>query len=139
MHTSIPPPQGGAFGSWTYRGDPRVTRIGRWLRRWRLDETPQLLNVLRGEMSLVGPRPETREVTESLSAMLPSYKRRLTVSPGLTGMCQVSEAYQHFATMDQIAQKLELDLQYIERISAWTDTKILLSTFRVLVAGQGVT
>jgi lipopolysaccharide/colanic/teichoic acid biosynthesis glycosyltransferase len=139
MHTAMPPPPGSAFVSWTYRGDPRVTPIGRWLRRWRLDEIPQLLNVLMGDMSLVGPRPETREVTEYLSAVLPNYARRLTVSPGLTGLCQVSQAYLHFETMDQIAHKLELDLRYVERTSAWTDTKILLSTLRVLISGQGVT
>jgi lipopolysaccharide/colanic/teichoic acid biosynthesis glycosyltransferase len=139
MHAAIAPAAGGAFASWTYRGDPRVTPIGRWLRRWRLDEIPQLFNVLIGDMSLVGPRPETREVTEYLSAVLPDYCRRLTVLPGLTGLCQVSETYLHFATMDQIARKLELDLRYVERISAWTDAKILLSTLRVLVCGRGVT
>jgi lipopolysaccharide/colanic/teichoic acid biosynthesis glycosyltransferase len=138
MRPGAPPAPGGRFEHWTYGGDPRITPVGRWLRRYRLDELPQLAQVLRGEMSLVGPRPETPEVTEGLAARLPGYRRRLEVAPGLTGLCQVSDAYGRFATWDEIARKLELDLHYVERVSLRTDAAILLRTARVLARGSGV-
>lgn len=115
-----------------------MTPAGRWLRRYRLDELPQLAQVLRGEMSLVGPRPETPAVTEGLAARLPGYRRRLEVAPGLTGLCQVSDAYGRFATPDDIARKLELDLRYVERVTLRADLAILVRTVRVLARGSGV-
>jgi len=132
------PPAGSAFEGWTYPGDPRVTPLGRWLRRWRLDELPQLVNVLRGEMSLVGPRPETLEVHDAMLARLPGYEGRLVVRPGLTGMCQVSDAYLRFATDEELLRKLELDLRYVARVSPTTDAAILLRTVAVLARGMGV-
>ncbi|HEY0021248.1 MAG TPA: sugar transferase [Longimicrobium sp.] len=138
MDPAVAPPADGAFASFTYPADPRVTSIGRWLRRWRLDELPQLLNVLRGEMSLVGPRPETPEVTESLAARLPDYRRRLAVPPGLTGLCQVSDAYLRFRTEEELRQKLELDLRYVDSVSPLSDAAILARTLRVLARGVGV-
>jgi lipopolysaccharide/colanic/teichoic acid biosynthesis glycosyltransferase len=132
------PAPGGAFSSWTYPSDPRVTKFGRWLRRWRLDELPQLLNVLVGDMSLVGPRPETPEVVEALSNDLPEYRRRLTVPPGLTGLCQLSNAYLRFATLEDLRRKLDFDIQYVERASLWTDAVILARTLVVLGRGLGV-
>ena len=138
MHPDVVGPAGATLVSWTYCGDPRITSIGRWLRRWRLDEIPQFLNVLSGSMSLVGPRPETREATEYLQARIPNYRRRLIVRPGVTGLCQVSSAYLHFTTLDEISQKVRLDLRYVEAVSARTDAYILLRTIVVLLRGQGI-
>jgi lipopolysaccharide/colanic/teichoic acid biosynthesis glycosyltransferase len=138
MRPGAPPAPGGRFESWTYIGDPRVTPVGRWLRRYRLDELPQLAQVLTGEMSLVGPRPETPEVIDGLAARLPGYRRRLEVAPGLTGLCQVSDAYGRFATWDEVARKLELDLRYVEGVSLRTDAAILVRTVGVLARGSGV-
>lgn len=138
MRPGAPPAPGGRFEHWTYAGDARVTRLGRWLRRYRLDELPQLAQVLRGDMALVGPRPETPEVTEGLAARIPGYRRRLDVRPGLTGLCQVSDAYARFATWDEIARKLEIDLRYVDRVSLRTDAAILLRTVGVLARGSGV-
>lgn len=138
MGVDVPPPAGSVFASWTYRADPRVTPFGRWLRRWRLDELPQMLNVLAGDMSLVGPRPETPEVNTALSRQLPSYADRLSAPPGLTGLCQISDAYVRFATSHDLARKLELDLEYVATASPWKDVAILARTVRVLVRGEGV-
>ncbi|HET6764826.1 MAG TPA: sugar transferase [Longimicrobiaceae bacterium] len=138
MSPRAAPPQGARFASWTYAGDPRVTRIGRWLRRWRLDELPQLANVLAGQMSLVGPRPETPEVVAGLRERLPDYDHRSAVRPGLTGVCQVSDAYARFATWDEVARKLELDLGYVAAVSLRTDARVLARTLGVLARGQGV-
>jgi lipopolysaccharide/colanic/teichoic acid biosynthesis glycosyltransferase len=138
MSPGARPPAGAAFAAWTYAGDPRVTRIGRWLRRWRLDELPQLANVLAGQMSLVGPRPETPEVFAGLRERLPGYDGRSAVRPGLTGACQVSDAYARFATWDEVARKPELDLDYVAAVSLRTDARVLARTVGVLARGQGV-
>lgn len=138
MHPHVPPPAAGAFASWTYPADPRITDLGRWLRRWRLDELPQMLNVLAGEMSLVGPRPETPEVTTALSARIPAYAERLSVPPGMTGLCQVSDAYLRFENDADLRRKLQLDLEYVATVSLRTDLAILMRTVGVLTRGLGV-
>ena len=121
--------------TWATIDDPRVTRIGRFIRRWRLDELPQLLNVLRGEMSLVGPRPERREFVEELKAKVPYFMERLSVKPGLTGWAQVESTYA--SSVEESQRKLEYDLYYIKNISFLLDTLILLKTLRVVVLGKG--
>lgn len=111
---------------WSTPGDPRVTRVGRLLRRARLDEFPNLWAVLRGDMSMVGPRPERPEFVEQLEKQIPFYRARLIVRPGLTGWAQVNSPYGdsvHDATV-----KLEYDLYYIKHQSIWFDTLILLRT-----------
>ncbi|MBI3947097.1 MAG: sugar transferase [Armatimonadetes bacterium] len=111
------------------RDDPRVTRVGRWLRRASLDELPQTWNVLRGEMSLVGPRPLTAAETESLG---PLARRRLAVRPGLTGLWQVS------GRSDLPPERLlELDLAYAARCSLWLDLQIVARTVPAVLAGWG--
>jgi lipopolysaccharide/colanic/teichoic acid biosynthesis glycosyltransferase len=115
------------------RRDPRVTPLGRWLRRTSLDELPQLLNVLRGEMSLVGPRPLQMRDTAILEQMEPdAYARRLTVLPGLTGAWQVGGR----SETDSLGM-LRLDLDYIERWSLWRDLGILCRTVGVVLRGRG--
>jgi exopolysaccharide biosynthesis polyprenyl glycosylphosphotransferase len=121
--------------TWATVDDPRATRIGRFIRRWRLDEIPQLLNVLRGEMSLVGPRPERREFVEELKAKVPYFMERLSVKPGITGWAQVESAYA--SSVEESQRKLEYDLYYIKNISFLLDTLILLKTLRVVVLGKG--
>ena len=121
--------------TWATIDDPRVTRIGRFIRRWRLDELPQLLNVLRGEMSLVGPRPERREFVEELKAKVPYFMERLSVKPGITGWAQVESTYA--SSVEESQRKLEYDLYYIKNISFLLDTLILLKTLRVVVLGKG--
>lgn len=106
--------------------DARCTRIGRYLRRARLDELPQMWNVLRGEMSIVGPRPERPEVAEQLSAIVPAYGKRTLVRPGLTGWAQVNQEYA--ATIDDHIRKLERDLYYIRHQSATLDLQVLVRT-----------
>ncbi len=119
---------------WSPTDDPRVTRIGRILRRFRLDELPQLLNVLRGDMSLVGPRPERPELTAQLEKRIPFYSERHTIPPGLTGWAQVQYPYGDSET-DAI-RKLEYDLYYLKNYSLTLDLQILLSTLRVVLFGS---
>jgi lipopolysaccharide/colanic/teichoic acid biosynthesis glycosyltransferase len=116
-------------------GDPRVTPLGRFLRRTRLDELPQLWNVLRGEMSLVGPRPERPEFVAILSQEVPGYLDRLGLKPGLTGLAQIVNGYD--TTIDSFHRKVALDLLYLQNCCLWNDVKILLRTAGVVLTGKG--
>ena len=122
---------GGAV--WSGRQDKRVTPVGYFLRKWRLDELPQLFNILKGEMSLVGPRPERPEFTEKLAAFIPFYDERHLVQPGLTGWAQVR--YPYAASFEAAARKLQFDLYYIKNMSFLLDAAILLRTFKTILVG----
>lgn len=118
---------------WAQSHDPRVTPVGYWLRKWRLDEIPQLFNVLKGEMSLVGPRPERPEFTKELSGVIPFYTERLLVQPGVTGWAQV--CFPYAASAEAAARKLEYDLYYIKNMDLLLDISILLRTFKTILVG----
>lgn len=120
---------------WAKRDDRRVTKFGRWLRRTRLDEVPQFWNVLKGDMSLVGPRPERPEFVGQLEREIPFYRARLAIKPGLTGWAQIKSGYA--SGTDGAKTKLEYDLYYIKNRSFWLDTLILLQTLRVVLGLQG--
>ena len=120
---------------WAGKNDPRVTRIGRILRRMHLDEVPQFWNVLVGDMSLVGPRPERPHFVESLSQEIPLYRRRLKVRPGITGWAQVKHKYDE--SIDDVKAKVKYDLFYIENASWRFDLKILLNTLYVMLMRKG--
>ncbi len=120
---------------WSIKNDPRITRVGRIIRKFRLDEIPQFINVLRGEMSLVGPRPERPYFVEKLSQEIPLYKRRLKVKPGITGWAQVKHKYDE--SIEDVKKKLQYDLYYIENISLRMDLKILFRTIFVVLFGKG--
>jgi lipopolysaccharide/colanic/teichoic acid biosynthesis glycosyltransferase len=111
---------------WSIPGDPRVTRFGAILRASHLDELPQLLNVLRGEMSLIGPRPERPEFVPELERELPGYWRRLTVRPGVTGLAQVQLPPD--SDLSSVRRKLAHDLYYIRHLSPWLDLRLLICT-----------
>lgn len=117
---------------WAEKDDPRVTRVGRFIRKTRLDELPQLFNVLKGDMSLVGPRPERPVFTYQFNEQIPGFINRLQVKPGLTGWAQVNGGYELTP-----AEKLEYDLYYIENRSIWLDIKIILKTIKVVLTGKG--
>jgi sugar transferase (PEP-CTERM system associated) len=120
---------------WSIEGDPRVTRIGRLLRRTRLDELPQLWNVLRGDMSLVGPRPERPEFISDLTKQIPFYGQRHAVRPGVTGWAQVRHNYG--ASVEDALQKLQYDLFYVKHISTTFDLFILLETVKTVMVRRG--
>jgi lipopolysaccharide/colanic/teichoic acid biosynthesis glycosyltransferase len=111
---------------WSIPGDPRVTRIGQFLRRTHLDELPQLLNVLRGEMGLIGPRPERPEFIPALERALPGYRSRLNLRPGVTGLAQVKLAPD--TDLNSVRRKLAYDLYYVQYVSFWMDLRILTCT-----------
>lgn len=117
---------------WAEKNDSRVTRVGQFIRKTRIDELPQLINVLRGEMSLIGPRPERPMFTEQFEKEIPGFKNRLLVKPGLTGWAQVNGGYDITPK-----EKLELDLYYIENQSFTLDLQILLKTVWVVLSGSG--
>jgi sugar transferase (PEP-CTERM system associated) len=121
--------------TWAMRNDARVTRVGRLIRRTRIDELPQLLNVLKGEMSFVGPRPERPEFVAMLTDQIPFYAVRHSVKPGLTGWAQVR--YSYGATVEQSIRKLEYDLYYVKNHTLLLDLVILLETVRVVLLGEG--
>jgi len=111
---------------WAVPGDPRVTRIGNLLRKTHLDELPQLINVLRGDMSLIGPRPERPEFVPELERSIPGYRQRLLVKPGVTGLAQVQLPAD--VDTDSVRRKLLYDLYYIRRLGPWFDLRLLLCT-----------
>ena len=116
--------------------DPRITRIGKFLRKTRLDELPQLWNIFKGDMSFVGPRPEQTALADSLSKEIPFYRERLSVKPGLTGWDQISGAY-HSASVEDTLEKLQYDLYYIKNRSLILDFTILLRTIKTVLLAQG--
>ncbi|BAW80610.1 sugar transferase [Candidatus Nitrosoglobus terrae] len=120
---------------WATSGDSRITRVGRWLRRTRIDELPQIFNILQGKMSFVGPRPERPEFVEILAKKIPYYSERHRVKPGLTGWAQI--CYPYGSTEKDAFEKLEYDLYYVKNYSLFLDFMILLQTIEVVVIGKG--
>ncbi len=120
---------------WAQENDSRITRVGKVLRKLRIDELPQLLNVLRGEMSFVGPRPERPYFIEKLQQRIPYYTQRLTVKPGITGWAAVK--FQYSSSIEGAVEKLQYDLYYIKNISLFLDLLIILKTIQVIIIGKG--
>lgn len=120
---------------WATENDPRITPVGRFLRKTRLDEFPQFVNVLRGEMSLVGPRPERPYFIQELQKQIPWYVRRLKMKPGITGWAQVKHKYDE--SIEDVKQKVLYDLYYFENMSILLDIKIMLRTILVVFTGKG--
>jgi lipopolysaccharide/colanic/teichoic acid biosynthesis glycosyltransferase len=120
---------------WATRNDSRITRMGKFIRLTRIDELPQLLSVLKGDMSLVGPRPERSPFVEQLTQQIPFYAVRHSVKPGVTGWAQVS--YQYGSTVEDSQAKLQYDLYYVKNHSLWMDLHILARTVHVVLTGKG--
>jgi lipopolysaccharide/colanic/teichoic acid biosynthesis glycosyltransferase len=120
---------------WSKAGDPRVTGVGRFLRRTRLDELPQLWNILRGDMSFVGPRPERPEFVSELVKQIPFYGQRHVVRPGLTGWAQVR--YSYGSSVEDALQKLQYDLYYIKNSSLALDLFIIFDTIKTVIRRKG--
>lgn len=121
---------GGA--QWAQKNDPRITKVGKIIRKTRIDEIPQLINILSGDMSLIGPRPERPELTYKFEEEIPGFIDRLSVKPGLTGWAQVNGGYEISPQ-----EKLTLDLEYIRNKSIIMDLKIILKTIKVVLTGDG--
>jgi exopolysaccharide biosynthesis polyprenyl glycosylphosphotransferase len=135
FRTMIPHAEKNGGAVWTTENDERITRVGRWLRATRLDEVPQCLNVLKGDMSLVGPRPERPEFIEELSQKIPFYRSRLAVKPGLTGWAQVK--YHYGSSVEDALVKLQYDLYYIKHQGVPLDTQVLFETIGVILGLKG--
>jgi len=121
---------------WALEADPRISRVGWWLRKWRLDEIPQLFNVVKGEMSLVGPRPERPIFVQELRSTIPYYDIRHAVRPGITGWAQTQ--FRYGASAEDAHVKLQYDLYYVKNLSMGLDVRILMDTIRVILLGNGV-
>ena len=134
LRSMVPDAEQDGQARWAEEKDKRVTRVGRFLRRTRLDELPQCLNVLRGEMSLIGPRPERPEFVTRLQKRIPFYRSRLAVRPGLTGWAQVN--YHYGSSVEDALVKLQYDLYYIKHKSLYLDLLILLKTIGVVLSFQ---
>src|SRR5208283_2446432 len=120
---------------WARKDDPRVTPVGRWIRRFRLDELPQLFNVLRGEMAVVGPRPERVEFVRTLTEQIPFYGQRHFIKPGITGWAQINHKYGD--TLEDTITKLEYDLYYLKNLSLSLDLYIMFHTAKVMLLSKG--
>lgn len=117
---------------WAKKNDARVTKVGSFIRKTRIDELPQLFSVLKGDLSLIGPRPERPIFTEEFSKDIPGFEKRLQITPGLSGWAQVNGGYDALP-----AEKLVDDLYYIDHVNPWMDFKILWMTIKVVLTGHG--
>ena len=120
---------------WAKTDDDRITRVGHFIRKWRIDEIPQLFNVLKGDMSFIGPRPEREHFVKQLEKTIPYYLERLSVKPGVTGWAQVS--YGYGASVEDAVEKLNYDLFYIKNISIFMDIVIIFKTVKTVLFGEG--
>jgi exopolysaccharide biosynthesis polyprenyl glycosylphosphotransferase len=120
---------------WATKSDPRITPIGRWLRKLRLDELPQFFNVIRGEMAVAGPRPERPEFCRIIEEKIPFYKQRHSVKPGITGWAQINQQYAD--TIEDSITKLEYDLYYIKNLAPSLDAYIIFHTLKVMLLSRG--
>jgi lipopolysaccharide/colanic/teichoic acid biosynthesis glycosyltransferase len=120
---------------WAAKGDPRITPVGRILRQTRLDELPQLINVIKGDMNVVGPRPEQPNIFLQLREQVDGYARRQRVLPGITGWAQVNQSYDQ--NLEDVRRKVQLDLEYAARMSAAEDLRIMLRTVPVILLRSG--
>jgi sugar transferase (PEP-CTERM system associated) len=127
--------ENGGTPHWASHNDDRVTRVGRFIRKWRIDELPQIFNVLRGEMSFVGPRPERPFFVDQLMTQIPYYALRHSAKPGITGWAQV--CYKYGASVDDAIEKLQYDLYYVKNRSLFLDLMILIATVEVVLWGRG--
>jgi exopolysaccharide biosynthesis polyprenyl glycosylphosphotransferase len=127
-------PADGPTSEWVRDNGHRITRLGKWLRKYRLDELPQLINVLRGELNVVGPRPHPVSNFALFSKEIPYYSLRAVVRPGLTGWAQVRQGYAN--SLEEETEKMRYDLYYIKHMSAWLDLRILWQTVRIVISGQ---
>lgn len=125
----------GTGAVWAKKNDPRITALGRILRKSRIDEIPQLVNVFRGDMSIVGPRPERPELVLQLKQQIRDYEKRLQVKPGLTGLAQVLHKYDE--SIEDVKRKVQYDLAYIQNRNLSTDLRIMARTFGVVFTGKG--
>jgi lipopolysaccharide/colanic/teichoic acid biosynthesis glycosyltransferase len=120
---------------WSQEDDPRITSVGRFLRVYRLDELPQFINVIRGQMSFIGPRPERPEFVNQILQVEPLYAERHTLRPGLTGWAQV--CYPYGSNLDDAIRKLEYDLFYLKNVSFLFDMAIIFQTVKIVLWGRG--
>ena len=120
---------------WASENDPRVTRVGRFIRKARIDELPQFINVLKNDMSFVGPRPERRFFVNQLEQHIPFYALRLHLKPGITGWAQIN--YPYGDTFEDAKEKLKYELYYAKHRSFWLDIVIILQTIKVAIKGRG--
>ena len=121
----------------TKQNDPRITRVGSFLRKTRIDEFPQMINVLAGDMSIIGPRPERPELAIELENNIPFYRQRLLVKPGITGWDQISGEY-HSPSVSDTIKKLEYDLYYIKNVSVLLDVSIFFKTITTMFSKAGI-
>jgi exopolysaccharide biosynthesis polyprenyl glycosylphosphotransferase len=135
LRTMIPNAEQKTGAVYTEKEDPRITPVGRFLRKTRIDEIPQLWNVLKGEMSLIGPRPERREFVEQFERAIPYYAERLAVRPGITGWAQVK--YPYASNLEETKQKLQYDLYYIKNMSLVLDFVVILMTIKTILFAKG--
>jgi len=120
---------------WATKNDPRITRFGNFMRKTHIDEIPQILNVLKGDMSLVGPRPERMKFVSQFESQIPLYERRLRIRPGITGWAQVRHKYDE--SFEDVKEKTRYDLFYIDNLSISLDLKILILTAIKVLRGAG--
>ena len=135
FRTMVSDAEGKTGPVWATKNDSRITKLGAFLRKSRLDEIPQFVNVLKGEMALVGPRPERPKFVRQLSEEVADYTKRLEVKPGITGLAQVTSGYDD--SISAVRTKVELDLKYINNRSIWMEIKILFRTVLVVFTGKG--
>jgi exopolysaccharide biosynthesis polyprenyl glycosylphosphotransferase len=128
-------PANGKTSEWVRDNHDRITRVGKWLRRFRLDELPQFVNILRGDMGLVGPRPHPVSNFELFLAKIPYYSLRTAVRPGLTGWAQVRYGYAN--NLEEETEKMQYDLYYIKHMSLWLDLRVVLETAKIVLMGHG--